>query len=45
VQKDLDEALPLVEKAQSALKGLDIGEFRTMKAFKSPPKEIVQTFL
>ena len=45
VQKDLDEALPLVEKAQSALKGLDIGEFRTMKAYNKPPKEIIQTFL
>jgi dynein heavy chain len=45
VQKDLDEALPLVEKAQEALKGLDIGEFRTMKAYNKPPKEIVQTFL
>lgn len=44
VQKDLDEALPLVEKAQAALRGLDIGEFRTMKAYAKPPKEIVQTF-
>jgi dynein heavy chain, axonemal len=44
VQKDLEEALPLVEKAQEALKGLDIGEFRTMKAYNKPPKEITQTF-
>ena len=44
VQKDLNEAIPLVEKAQEALKGLDIGEFRTMKSFTKPPKEIVQTF-
>ena len=44
VQKDLDEALPLVERAQNALNGLDIGEFRTMKAYAKPPKEIVTTF-
>ena len=45
VQKDLDEAIPLVEEAEKALKGLDIGEFRTMKAYNKPPKEIIETFL
>ena len=45
VKKDLDEALPLVEKAEEALKGLDISEFRTMKAYNKPPKEIIETFL
>jgi dynein heavy chain len=44
VQKDLDLALPLVEKAQEALKGLDIGEFRTMKAFAKPPIDVVNAF-
>ena len=44
VQKDLDEALPLVERAQEALKGLDIGEFRMMKSFTSPPKEVGDVF-
>ena len=44
VQKDLDEALPLVERAQEALKGLDIGEFRMMKSFTTPPKEVGDVF-
>jgi len=45
VKKELDEALPLVEKAKEALQGLDIGEIRTMKSYAKPPKEITQTFL
>jgi hypothetical protein len=44
VQKDLDEAIPLVEKAQAALKGLKIEDFRLMKALKNPPPDIAKTF-
>ena len=44
VQKELDMALPLVEKAQAALGGLNIKDFNTMKAFKSPPKDIELVF-
>ena len=44
VQKDLDEALPLVEKAQAALQGLNVKEIQTMKAFKTPPKDIELVF-
>ena len=44
VQKDLDEALPLVEKAKEALKGLNVKDFQTLKALKSPPKDIENVF-
>ena len=33
-----------MEKAQAALGKLDIDEFRTMKVYAKPPKEIVSTF-
>ena len=44
MQKDLDEALPLVEKAKEALKGLNVKDFQTLKALKSPPKDIENVF-
>lgn len=44
MQKDLDEALPLVEKAKEALRGLNIKDFQTLKALKSPPKDIENVF-
>ena len=44
VQKDLDAALPLVEKAKAALAGLNIDDFRMLKALKTPPADIATTF-
>jgi len=44
VQKDLDAALPLVEKAMAALAGLTIDDFRMLKALKTPPADIATTF-
>lgn len=44
VQRDLDAALPLVEKAKEALRGLNVKDFQTLKALKSPPKDIENVF-
>ena len=44
VQADLDAALPLVEKAKKALDGLNIEDFRMLKALKTPPADIDKTF-
>lgn len=44
VQADLDQALPLVEKAKEALKGLNVKDFQMLKALKSPPKDIENVF-
>lgn len=44
VQKDLDAALPLVEKAMAALAGLSIDDFRMLKALKTPPEAVSTTF-
>ena len=44
VQKSLDSALPLVEKAKEALAGLKVEDFRELKALKKPPLAIEQTF-
>lgn len=44
VQRDLDSALPLVEKAKEALAGLKVDDFRELKALKKPPLAIEQTF-
>jgi dynein heavy chain len=44
VQRDLDCALPLVEKAKEALAGLKVDDFRELKALKKPPLAIEQTF-
>jgi len=44
VQADLDMALPLVEKAKAALAGLNIDDFRMLKALKTPPADIATTF-
>lgn len=44
VQNDLDQALPLVEKAKAALNGLNVGHFRDLKALKNPPADINKTF-
>jgi len=44
VQSDLDKALPLVEKAMTALDGLDINDFRNLKALKNPPTAVSDTF-
>jgi len=44
VQADLDAALPLVEKAKAALAGLNIDDFRMLKALKTPPADVQTTF-
>lgn len=44
VQKDLDAALPLVEKAKKALDGLNVKDFQMLKAFKTPHADIDKTF-
>lgn len=44
VQADLDAALPLVEKAEAALAGLNIDDFRMLKALKTPPAPVQNTF-
>lgn len=44
MQRDLDAALPLVEKAKEALRGLNVKDFQTLKALKSPPKDIENVF-
>ena len=44
VQKDLDEAIPLVEKAEAALKGLKEDDFKQLKALTNPPEMIKITF-
>jgi dynein heavy chain len=43
VQADLDAALPLVEKAKAALEGLNIDDFRNLKALKTPPAAVANT--
>ena len=44
VQNDLDQAIPLVEKAMKALDGLNIDDFRMLKALKTPPAAVDMTF-
>jgi len=44
VNKDLEAALPLVEKAEKALQGLDIKDFQFLKALPSPPSAIEKVF-
>lgn len=44
VQHDLDQAIPLVEKALKALDGLQVKDFQMLKALKSPPPDIAKTF-
>jgi len=44
VQADLDNALPLVEKAKAALQNLKKEDFQTLKVLGSPPLEIKETF-
>ena len=44
VQHDLDQAIPLVEKALKALDGLQVKDFQMLKALKSPPADIARTF-
>jgi hypothetical protein len=34
----------LVEKAKDALRGLNVKDFQTLKALKSPPKDIENVF-
>jgi dynein heavy chain len=43
-QESLDKAEPLVAKAEAALAGLDINDFRNLKALKKPPEAINETF-
>ena len=43
-QKDLDAALPLVEKAQSALKDISEKDFQMAKSFANPPKGVPEVF-
>jgi len=43
-QASLDKAEPLVAKAEAALAGLDINDFRNLKALKKPPDAINETF-
>jgi dynein heavy chain len=44
VQRDLDQALPLVAKAEAALAGLKVKDFQTLKALANPPPDISKTF-
>ena len=43
-KESLDKAEPLVAKAEAALAGLDINDFRNLKALKKPPEAINETF-
>jgi dynein heavy chain len=45
VQKDLDAALPAVERAEAALAGLNVKDFSMLKALANPPADIVKTFV
>ena len=44
VQHDLDQALPLVAKAEAALAGLKVKDFQTLKALNNPPGDVAKTF-
>jgi dynein heavy chain len=44
VQKELDAALPLVQKAELALQGLNLKDFQFLKALPSPPAAVEQVF-
>lgn len=44
VQKDLDAALPAVEKAEAALAGLNVKDFQMLKALANPPGAVAMTF-
>jgi dynein heavy chain len=44
VQKDLDAALPAVEKAEAALAGLNVKDFQMLKALQNPPAAVAETF-
>jgi dynein heavy chain len=44
VQKDLDAALPAVEKAEAALAGLNVKDFQMLKALQNPPAPVANTF-
>lgn len=44
VQHDLDQALPLVAKAEAALAGLKVKDFQTLKALNNPPADVAKTF-
>jgi len=44
VQHDLDQALPLVAKAEAALAGLKVKDFQTLKALQNPPADVAKTF-
>ena len=44
VQADLDQALPLVAKAEAALAGLNVKDFQQLKAFNNPPGDVVKVF-
>jgi dynein heavy chain, axonemal len=44
VQKDLDAALPAVERAMAALDGLNVKDFQMLKALQNPPADIAKTF-
>lgn len=43
-QADLDAALPLVEQAKEALGGINKNDFRTAKAWNSPPTGVLEVF-
>jgi len=45
VQKDLDAAIPLVEKAMKALDGLDVKDFQILKGLNNPPGDVKDTFV
>ena len=44
VQRDLDQAIPLVIKAEAALRGLSEKDFQMLKAMNNPPEMIKVTF-
>jgi len=44
VQTELDAALPLVQKAEAALAGLNVKDFQILKSLPNPPAAIEQVF-
>jgi dynein heavy chain len=45
VQTELDQALPALAKAESALEGLKKEQFQMLKALTNPPQAVKTTFI
>ena len=44
VQAELDLALPALAAAETALDGLKVKDFQTLKALNNPPADVAKTF-